>query len=378
MKKSILLVALALFLSVSCLIYVPPEERPSSHPYETSSYYGQPVAPEITFGYIYNYLDGFGFWINYSPFGYVWVPKGVGARWHPYIHGYWAWTDYGWTWVSAYKWGWLPFHYGRWGRDARLGWFWVPDVDWAPAWVIWRYNDIYLGWAPVPPDIPFRPGYGFDWRNKNIHYELWVFVEGRHFHDRHLANWVLPPERNRTIINSTVIGDRVRIKNNVIVNDGLSPQQVERVTGRPVNSVKLREIKQPDEEKVSQNEVRIYRPVIKKESVTPGRVMSGEEIEQKVTPDRLSYDTDSLNSYHQREQVLLERTQKKEIDKLKKEADKEIKTASPQEKQKKLDDLQQKVEQLKQQHQEEKQQLLQRQEKEKKTINPESLRQKDT
>lgn len=59
------------------------------------------------------------------------------------------------------------------------------------------------------------------------------------------------------------------VRNNIIINNGLSPQQVERIAGRPVTKVKLKEIKQPAGERVSRTEVRLYRPVIKKEQAAP-------------------------------------------------------------------------------------------------------------
>jgi hypothetical protein len=378
MRKSIILTVLLISLLAGCLVYIPPEENQATHPAE-DNYYPESsyLSGEISLGYIYDYLNGFGFWVNNPPYGYVWIPRGLGPRWHPYVHGRWVWTDYGWTWVSNYSWGWLPFHYGRWGRDARLGWFWVPDVDWAPAWVIWRFSDIYIGWAPVPPDIPFRAGHGFDWRNRHIDQGLWIFVEGRHFHQSRLDNWVIPQERYRTIINITVLGDQVTVRNNIIINNGLSPQQVERITGRPVTKVKLKEIKQPAEERVSLNEVRLYRPVIRKEQAAPRTVIPREEAEQKISPDNLQRNTDSLDAYHRREQSLLEKTQKMEIDRLRRQTENEVKIAPPQEKQKKLNELQAKIEQLKQQHQEEKQQLIQRQAKEKQTLKPENIKKKD-
>jgi hypothetical protein len=378
MKKSIILALLAIGLSASCLVYIPPEDRPAAYPAEDNYYPESSYASgEITLGYIYDYLSGFGLWVNYPPYGYVWMPKGLGPHWHPYVHGRWIWTDYGWTWVSKYSWGWLPFHYGRWGRDVRLGWFWVPDVNWAPAWVIWRFSDIYIGWAPVPPDIPFRSGHGYDWRNRHIDERLWIFVEGRHFHQGRLNNWIIPRERYRTIINITVLGDQVTVRNHMIINNGLSPQQVERISGRPVTKVKLKEIKQPGEEGVSPNEVRLYRPVIKKEQATPKMAVPREEAERQITPGRLSQDANSLEAYHRRERSLLEKTQKMEIDRLRRQTENEVKVAPPQEKQKKSNELQTRIEQLKQQHQEEKQQLFQRQEKEKQTIRPENLKKKD-
>jgi hypothetical protein len=377
MRKTIILIVLIALSLINCLIYVPPEENQSGSRQPAVSPLQPFVSGEITFGYIYDYLSGFGFWVNYSPFGYVWLPRGIDARWHPYIHGRWVWTDYGWTWVSFYSWGWLPFHYGRWGWDIHLGWFWVPDVEWAPAWVVWRFSDIYIGWAPVPPDIPFRPGHGFEWRGRSIDYHLWAFIEARHFSERRLANWVIPRERNRTLINFTVLADRFSLRNNIIINDALSPQHVERITGRPVTKINIKEIKQPAEEKLSSKEVSLYRPVIRRESVTPKTAISREEAMQRLTPDRLKQDVNSIDIYHHREQTLLKKTQKMEIERLKQQTEKEIKVASPQEKQRKLKELQTRMEQLKKQHQEEKEQLLERQAREKQAIEPKNLRDKN-
>ncbi|HPB58422.1 MAG TPA: hypothetical protein PLB50_00030 [Candidatus Saccharicenans sp.] len=377
MRKSIGLVFLIVLSLVSCLIYVQPEESQTTGRQPAASSFQPFVSGEITFGYIYDYLSGFGFWVNYSPFGYVWVPRGIDARWHPYVHGRWIWSDYGWTWVSFYSWGWLPFHYGRWGWDIHLGWFWVPDVEWGPAWVVWRFSDIYIGWAPVPPNVRFRPGHGFEWRNGHIDYHLWVFIEGHRFVEGRLVNWVIPRERNRTLINFTVLADRYSLRNNIIINDALSPQHVERMTGRPINRVNIKEIKEPAEERVSMNEVRIYRPVIRKEAAAPKTAISLEETGQRLTPDRLRQDVNSINSYHRREQTLLDKTQKMEIEKLKQQTEKEIRVAPPQEKQRKLKELQARIEQLRQQHGEEKEQLLQRQAREKQSIKPENLRNKN-
>ena len=95
-------------------------------------------------------LTPYGAWIIIDGVRY-WRPSiALTMRgWKPYCHGgRWVWTDWGWTWVSHYPWGWAPFHYGRWMHHPRYGWVWIPDYEWGPAWVCWRYNDDYFGWAP--------------------------------------------------------------------------------------------------------------------------------------------------------------------------------------------------------------------------------------
>ncbi len=99
-------------------------------------------------------LAPYGTWIDDPSYGRVWVPASnvVGADFAPYYsRGHWVLTEYGWTWVSDYAWGWAPFHYGRWISLASRGWGWVPGTVWGPAWVGWRYGGGYAGWAPLPP-----------------------------------------------------------------------------------------------------------------------------------------------------------------------------------------------------------------------------------
>ncbi len=132
----------------SCLIYIPyeerwPENRKSYPPREET----QPLN-QVDFSFIYSYLAPYGYWVYLSPYGHVWIPRHVPFGWRPYTRGRWVWTDLGWLWVSNFDWGWLVFHYGRWSWHNRLGWFWVPGTVWAPAWVIWTWGDLYVGWAP--------------------------------------------------------------------------------------------------------------------------------------------------------------------------------------------------------------------------------------
>jgi hypothetical protein len=56
----------------------------------------------------------------------------------------------GWTWISDYEWGAIPYHYGTWVADRNVGWVWIPGRVWAPSWVVFRTGPDYIGWAPVP------------------------------------------------------------------------------------------------------------------------------------------------------------------------------------------------------------------------------------
>jgi hypothetical protein len=109
-------------------------------------------------------LSRFGEWFETRDYGYVWQPTALGANpaWRPYTRGRWVNSDQGWTWLSDEPFGWAVYHYGRWVLLAQHGWVWVPGDDWAPAWVSWRQNDDYLGWAPLPPETLYDEVYDYD------------------------------------------------------------------------------------------------------------------------------------------------------------------------------------------------------------------------
>ena len=131
-------------------------------------------------------LAPYGQWVQSAQYGQVWVPSQdvVGADFTPYYSGgRWNYTDYGWTWVSEWNWGWAPFHYGRWITMPGYGWSWVPGRIWGPAWVHWRSGGGHVGWAPLPPRgvVIARPVMG-------LRHNPWNFV---------MAGEILSPRLNR-------------------------------------------------------------------------------------------------------------------------------------------------------------------------------------
>jgi hypothetical protein len=95
-------------------------------------------------------INEHGDWQYLAPYGYVWVPRGMGGDWRPYWNGRWGWLPLtGWTWTPYEPWGWAPFHYGRWHWGVGMGWYWIPSSFWGPAWVNWWWDDYYFGWAPM-------------------------------------------------------------------------------------------------------------------------------------------------------------------------------------------------------------------------------------
>ena len=73
-----------------------------------------------------------GNWIDVEGYGYGWQPDVVvrDPNWRPYSDGYWAYTDYGWTWISYEDFGWATYHYGRWANLADYGWFGFRGKTW--------------------------------------------------------------------------------------------------------------------------------------------------------------------------------------------------------------------------------------------------------
>ncbi|MBZ0111132.1 MAG: hypothetical protein K8J08_01595, partial [Thermoanaerobaculia bacterium] len=149
----------------------------------------------ITINGFYEALAPYGSWVEVEVHGRVWVPSSVEVGWRPYTHGQWVYTAVGWTWLSDWSWGWAPFHYGRWSRDVRHGWVWVPGMVWAPAWVAWRDGDGWLGWSALPPSARWTVGVGLDLGAVDLTVAMapdwWIFVSDRYFLDPRLRLRIL-------------------------------------------------------------------------------------------------------------------------------------------------------------------------------------------
>jgi len=145
------------------------------------------VPPEIR--YYSDELDGHGHWVESSEFGWVWQPDGVAEDWRPYYDGRWAPYAGGMTWISAEPWAYVAYHHGRWHWSVGVGWFWIPGVNYSPAWVAWNYTPGYYGWAPLGYyNTPCHWGYGawgggYAWNVVSVNYINVVNVRGRIYSD---------------------------------------------------------------------------------------------------------------------------------------------------------------------------------------------------
>jgi hypothetical protein len=233
-----------------------------------------------SFQVFYDELSPYGQWVDYPNYGYVWIPN-VGRDFFPYsTAGYWIMTEYGWTWISDYTWGWAPFHYGRWDYDDFYGWFWVPDNIWGPSWVTWRRANGYYGWTPMRPGIGVNLSFNGEYRD----IDRWNFVRNRFFGrydiDRHYINrrdndMII---RNSTVINNTYIDN----KRNVTYIAGPQGDEVQRITGRRINSVAVLDNDRPGAI-MNNDQLRIYRPQVERindrnQMPTPSRITNLKDV----------------------------------------------------------------------------------------------------
>ena len=311
MKKYFFIILLGLIFTASCVFYVPYGEE--AQPPE-EEYYEEP-SPGLDVSYFYDSLSPYGMWIYYPTYGYVWIPRDMPYAWRPYTHGHWVWTDYGWTWRSQIVWGWAPFHYGRWGWERDIGWFWVPGAVWGPGWVTWRSSNIYIGWAPLPPGVPFVAGVGIRRVTYPIPASHWVFVDGNSFLNPSLHLYVFPYERNITIVNYTVRQTNIYVRNNRVINEGIGIDRVRRITKRNISKYELKDTKKAELRRIEAGKLEVYRPKIKKNQVAkPKAVLRKQEAKERISKARIT--SVEGRDVHRREVNLLERSQQKEVKEL--------------------------------------------------------------
>ena len=259
----------------------------------------------------------------------------------------------------------------RWVWARGLGWFWVPDVVWGPAWVAWRWGDAHIGWAPLPPGGDFIPGRGFGRRQWDIPGHYWNFVRGRDFLDRDLDRWILPEERSLTIINQTEFDVNLNVRDRRVVNDGVDVEHVRRLTNRAVEKYSLKEAPRAGEDRQEGRDLVIFKPEIKRnETARPKQVIEQDQAVQRLDDEqrgriyrRVARDENqALREDHDQERRLMRESQETEINEVRRKADVEkAKVQNSTEKQKVDEQVKSRVAELKKKHEEEKVQMTQRQ-----------------
>lgn len=227
---------------------------------------GAPAAPAAAsnpdVAYYYQELSPYGRWMLVEDGRWCWQPSIVVSdpSWRPYWdNGHWIYTDSGWYWSSDYPWGWAAFHYGRWQLHPHLGWIWFPDRVWGPGWVTWRSGGEYCGWAPLPPGAIFDVGagrfryhgqlvgldfdFGLGWMNFNFAYVRdlggpmrWHPHKESEYHDIFDHTRFIGGYR----VGRSIMHGEPR---DHIFNGGIQVKHVEEVRGRPINSLKIEDLR---------------------------------------------------------------------------------------------------------------------------------------
>jgi hypothetical protein len=116
----------------------------------------------------WNDLDANGNWYNVPGQGNIWSPYDASnVGWDPYGNGNWGYSPgFGYTWISGYPWGYLPYQCGMWNWYDSFGWGWAPGMGGCNPW--WFGGGGYYGpnigagyggyrppLRPRPPRHPF-------------------------------------------------------------------------------------------------------------------------------------------------------------------------------------------------------------------------------
>ncbi len=217
------------------------------------------------FGYFYTNLSPYGSWIEFGDGVYGWRPVHMRMGWAPYANGRWIWTSDGWYWDSYEPYGYIVYHYGRWYNDDYYGWVWIPDYQWAPAWVEWRYDDAYIGWAPLPPYAVFSISLGIHFTNTYYTpYSQWHFVKYHYFCDPYVGNYYVGPNYKYRIYSDSKYRNDYGYRNGRVVNRGVDVTLIRDrgkvdIRERNIRTVSdLRDIN--DRNRVTDNEIRTFIP----------------------------------------------------------------------------------------------------------------------
>jgi len=197
-----------------------------------------PATAGVSFDFFYSNLTPHGSWYASGQYGRVWRPVDYRPGWNPYLDGHWVYSDFGWTWVSDYDWGAIPYHYGTWVTDPAYGWVWVPGYTWAPSWVEFRTGPGYIGWAPVAPG--FSVGLSFTLGSPAP--GPFLFVPSAQFLAPSIRGCAVPYSRTTYIYNNTHVINSLVVQNDVVVNRGPDRSYVESVSGRRIQQVPIEQV----------------------------------------------------------------------------------------------------------------------------------------
>jgi len=203
-------------------------------------------------GYFYSQLAPYGSWIEVDYGVVVWRPTVIRTSWMPYQMGRWVWTYDGWYWDSYEPFGFITYHYGRWYFDDYYGWLWYPDYQWAPAWVEWRYNNNYIGWAPLHPYAAFSVSVGIHYTNVYYApYYHWNYVTYVNFCDPYVSNYYIASGTKYRVHKGTKTRHNFVYYNGRVQNRGVDVKYVSVRSGKDIKQRDL--LRVSDSRELSRN-----------------------------------------------------------------------------------------------------------------------------
>ncbi|MGB5529316.1 MAG: DUF6600 domain-containing protein [Ignavibacteriaceae bacterium] len=195
-------------------------------------------------GYFYTQLAPYGSWIEVDYGVVVWRPTIIRTNWMPYNVGRWVWTYDGWYWDSYEPFGHITYHYGRWYFDDYYGWLWYPDYEWAPAWVEWRYDNNYIGWAPLHPYAVFSVSVGIYFTSAYYTpYYHWHFVNYNYFCDPYVYNYYVEPGYKYRIHSGTKYRHDYTYRNGRVQNRGIDVKYISTRSGQKIKQRDLTRVR---------------------------------------------------------------------------------------------------------------------------------------
>lgn len=199
-------------------------------------------------GYFYAELSPYGSWIEVDYGVVVWRPTIIRTDWMPYQMGRWVWTYDGWYWDSYEPFGFITYHYGRWYYDDYYGWLWYPDYEWAPAWVEWRYDNNYIGWAPLHPYAVFSVSVGIYFSSVYYTpYYHWHFVTYNNFCDPYVYNYYVGADYRYRIHSGTKYRHDYTYRNGRVQNRGIDIEYVRVRSGQEIKQRDLTRVRDSQE-----------------------------------------------------------------------------------------------------------------------------------
>jgi hypothetical protein len=266
-------------ISVSGILLAVSAIAPATFSMVTQAQADTSISVNFGIGSFYDRLEPYGNWVSYQD-RYVFVPQHVRQGWRPYTFGHWSYTHrYGWLWMSSEPFGWATYHYGRWGYSRDFGWYWVPGHRWAPAWVAWSRGQNEVAWAPLPPrqgddDLDISVTIG------DVPEYYWQAVPTSAFLSINLSDNIIR-DRNqvRTIVQQSP-PQTVRIENNIVINNVIQVNDIEKATNTKVKVLEEKPATNPAAVgKTDATSVAIFNPDVKVDAnAKPKTTLQVEEV----------------------------------------------------------------------------------------------------